>query len=123
MRKVELHIFNINMDTRHFSIYYPDIYTRDGNGNINNEMYAIFDPREMLKFFKANKPKYNNALCQKMIGPKWNNYIADSDDNEHNEDGDEGGGGASKPPHLTGGYDLYKRKYLKYKMKYTMLKK
>ena len=123
MHNVELHIFNINMDTRYYSIYYPDIYTRDGNGNINNEMYAIFDPREMLKFFKANKPKYNNALCQKMIGPKWNNYIADSDDNEHNEDGDEGGGGASKPPHLTGGYDLYKRKYLKYKMKYTMLKK
>jgi hypothetical protein len=110
MSRVEYYIFNIDPKNKYYSIYYPNIYTREGYENINNIIYTFFDPHEMLKILQIMKPeKFNNALCQKMIGPKWTTYLADD-------------GGGAVPPSLTGGYAMYKKKYLKYKMKYTMLK-
>jgi hypothetical protein len=104
---ISYHIFNISPVNPEYSIYYPDIYTRTGLGNIGHDLYSIFNPKNMLDYFKKNKD-YNVELCKNMIGDKWDEYI-------------ENNSGASKE--LSGGADIFEKKYLKYKIKYDNIKK
>ena len=68
------HIFSIPGVKPQHSIYYPNIYVHDGIQNIGDDAYSIFNPNNMLEYFKKNK-SYNLELCKNMVGDRWDEYI------------------------------------------------